>query len=144
MKEMKDPRQPRWDIIIDELVGYGVVNKKIVEKCDCQDGEHHEMVRFSDRFISCMADSYNTIIEKADQHPDIIAEYNASHKGGVKITDIKAIMIVALVKYFGSNGKGLGKQALEEYAFVLSAVPKEALKDIEMIVKKEAGRRNEN
>ena len=123
-----------WDIIIDELIGYGVVNRENVEKCDCPNVDHHEAVCFSDKFIKYMKDSYSMIKEATKKHPDVVEKF----KDKVSPTDIRAIMVVALIKYFGSGGRGVDKQVLDEYAFALSAIPQDALNYAEAIVKGKA------
>jgi len=137
MSEMPNSKTPDWDVIIDELIGHGVVERKPVEKCDCGDPTHKEMVRLSARFIDCMEQAYASIIKQANKHPDVIDEFrkaSATSHGWLPdkdITSIKAVIIVALVKYFGN----LNEKVLSEYAFALSAVPEDYTKRLESYIK---------
>lgn len=123
-------KTPDWNVIIDELIGHGVVEKKPVEKCDCDDPTHKEMVRISARFIDYMEQAYANIIKQANKHPDVIDEYRKTIPDK-EITSMKAVIIVALVKYFGN----LNEKVLSEYAFALSAIPEDYKKRLESYIK---------
>ena len=110
-------KKDRWGVIIDELLGYGVL-----ENLD----DEGKQIAITEEFTKCMCRAMIRVDKKTAEYPDVTEEYK---KKGVEANCMETHIIVALVEFFSTMGKangehkGIGHQQLEDYFSVMVNMP---------------------